>query len=78
MRGSLILQYIAEKESIDVRDDEVEQEIDRIAADANKPAEKIREVLNRDTGIARLRDQILQRKTLDFLQEHARTEPAGQ
>ncbi len=71
VRGSLILQYVAEKEKIDVQDEELDAEIERIATDANKPVEKIREVLGRDSGMARLRDQILNKKTLDFLQEHS-------
>jgi trigger factor len=77
VRGSLILQYVAEKESIDAQDEEVEREIERIAVEANKPAEKIREILGRETGLARLRDQIVNKKTLDFLQEHARIQPAS-
>jgi len=77
VRGSLILQYIADKEKIDVKDQEIDAEIERIATEANKPAEKIREVLGRDSGLARLRDQILNKKTLDFLQEHARIQQAS-
>jgi trigger factor len=75
VRGSLILQYVAEKEKIDVTDEELDAEIERIATEANKPAEKIREVLGRETGMARLRDQIMNKKTLDFLQERARIQP---
>jgi len=77
VRGSLILQYVAEKENIDAQDDEVELEIERIAVEANKPVEKIREVLGRESGLARLRDQIVNKKTLDFLQEHARIQTAS-
>ena len=76
VRGSLILQYVADKEKIEVTDEEVEVEIERIATEANKPAEKIREVLGRESGLARLRDQIMNKKTLDFLQERARIQPS--
>ena len=55
---------------------EAGEEIERIATDANKPVEKIREVLGRETGMARLRDQIMNKKVLDFLQEKARIQPA--
>jgi trigger factor len=72
VRGTLILQYVAEKEKIEVTDEEVDLEIERIANEANKPVEKIREVLGRESGLARLRDQIMNKKTLDFLQERAR------
>jgi len=77
VRGSLILQFVASKENIEVKDEELDVEIERIAAEANKPAEKIREVLGRETGMARLRDQIMNKKTLDFLQERARIQPAA-
>ncbi|HLQ77728.1 MAG TPA: trigger factor [Terriglobia bacterium] len=77
VRGSLILQYVASKESIEVQDEELNEEIERIATEANKPTEKIREVLGRESGLARLRDQIMNKKTLDFLQERARIQPAS-
>jgi len=76
VRGSLILQYVAEKEKLEVLDEELDAEIERIATDANKPVEKIREVLGRESGMARLREQIMNKKVLDFLQEKARIQPA--
>jgi trigger factor len=76
VRGSLILQFVAEKEKLEVRDEELDAEIERIAIDANKPVEKIREVLGRESGMARLREQIMNKKVLDFLQEKARIQPA--
>jgi trigger factor len=74
VKGSLILDYIAEQEKIEVTDREVEDEIDRIATETDKPREKIREVLSRDSGIARLKSQIQNKKTLDFLQSRARVQ----
>jgi trigger factor len=76
VKGSLMLDYIAEQEKIDASDAEVEDEISRIAAETNKPREKVREVLSKDSGLSRLRGQIQNKKTLDFLQEHARIIPA--
>jgi trigger factor len=76
VRGSLILQFVAEKEKLEVLDEELDAEIERIATEANKPAEKIREVLGRESGMARLREQIMNKKVLDFLQEKARIQPA--
>ena len=69
-------QFVAEKEKLEVRDEELDVEIERIATDASKPVEKIREVLGRDSGMARLREQIMNKKVLDFLQEKARIQPA--
>jgi len=72
VKGSLILDYISEKESIRVTDEEIEAEIDKIAAETDRPREKVKEVLSRDSGLERLGDQIRNRKTLDLLQEKAR------
>src|SRR5262245_12338553 len=69
VKGSLILEYIAEKENIDVTDAEVESEIDKIAAETNRPKEKVKEVLSRDSGLKRLQGQIRNKKTLDFRSE---------
>ena len=71
VKGSLILNYVAEQEKIDVSDDDVEAEIDRIAVDMNSPRQRVREILTKDSGMSRLRSQIQNKKTLDFLRQHA-------
>jgi trigger factor len=76
VKGSLILDYISEKQDIDVSDDEIQTELEKIAAETNRPIEKVREVLSRDSGLDRLRGQIRNKKTLDLLQEKARIQPA--
>jgi trigger factor len=75
VKGSLILDFISDKEGIEVTDDEVSAEIERIAAETNRPKEKVREVLTRDTGLERLKGQIRNKKVLDFLQERAQLRP---
>jgi trigger factor len=72
VKGSLILEYISDKENIAVTDEEIEAEIDKIAAETSKPREKVKEVLSRDSGLERLRGQIRNKKTMDLLQEKAR------
>jgi trigger factor len=76
VKGSLILDYIAEQEKVDVSDQEIEEEIDKIAIETNRPKEKVKEVLSRDSGLVRLRGQVRNKKTLDFLQAHARIQQA--
>jgi trigger factor len=71
VKGSLILEYISDKENITVTEQEMENEIDKIATETNRPKEKVKEVLSRDSGLDRLRGQIRNKKTLDFLQEKA-------
>jgi len=72
VKGSLILDHISEKENITVTDTEIDAEIDKIAAETDRPKEKVREVLSRDSGLERLRGQIRNTKTLDLLEEKAR------
>jgi trigger factor len=72
VKGSLILDYISEKEGINVGDEEVEAELERIAVETNRPKEKVKEVLSRESGLERLSGQIRNKKTLDLLQEKAR------
>jgi len=75
VKGSLILEHIAERENIDVSEQETDLEIEKIAAETNRPKEKVKEVLSRDSGLERLRSQIRNRKTLDLLQSKARIIP---
>jgi trigger factor len=76
VKGSLILDYISNKENIRVTDEEIEAEIDKIAAETQRPREKVREVLGKDSGLDRLGEQIRNKKTLDFLQERAHIQSA--
>jgi trigger factor len=71
----LILEHVAEKENISVSDEEIEAEMEKIAGETNRPKEKVKEVLSRDSGLERLRAQIRNKKTLDLLQSKARTVP---
>jgi len=77
VKGSLILDYISNRENIRVTDEDVEAEIAKIAAETQRPKEKVREVLGKDSGLDRLAEQIQNKKTLDFLQERARIQPAN-
>jgi trigger factor len=75
VKGSLILEHVADKENITVSDEEIESEMEKIAAETNRPKERVKEVLSRDSGLERLRAQIRNKKTLDLLQSKARTIP---
>ncbi|HEY2380921.1 MAG TPA: trigger factor [Terriglobia bacterium] len=76
VKGYLILEHLSGKNHIHVGDEELEIEIEKIATETSRPKEKVREVLSRDSGLERLREQIRNKKTLDLLQEKARIQPA--
>jgi len=77
VKGSLILEYIADRENVVITDEEVDAEIEKLADETKRPKEKVREVLNRDAGLSRLKGQIRNKKTLDFVQSRAHIQPAG-
>jgi trigger factor len=78
VKGSLILDHISEKEGISVSQDEIDMEIEAMANEAQRPKEKVREILSRENGLERVTGQIRTRKTLDFLMEKAQIRPASQ
>ena len=50
VRGSMLLEQIAEEEKIDVSDEEIEAEIEAIAAGSQQPIEQVRSCLDKGWG----------------------------
>ena len=67
VKASLLLDKIAEAEKIEVSDQELNGEIEAIAAQARQPVESVRTRLTRDGGLDRIRARLRNEKTLDFL-----------
>jgi trigger factor len=67
VKASLILEKIAEAEKIEVSDEDIQKEIDALAAEMRQPAETIRARLTRDGALDRIRSRIRNEKALDFL-----------
>ena len=72
MRGSMLLERIAEEEKIDVSDEEIEAEIEAIAAGSQQPKEQVRSVLTKEGGERSIANRLRNRKALDLLVENAR------
>jgi trigger factor len=73
VRRSLLLEAIADKEAIAVPDDEVDGEVEKIAAAGQRPAPAVRRMMDKSGDLEALRLGLRERKTLDFLIEHANT-----
>jgi len=71
VRGSLLLDRIADKEEIDVSTDEIEEEIQAIARNSKQPIAQVRSVLTKDGGERSIADRLRNRKALDLLVENA-------
>jgi len=77
VRGSLILRHLAEREKVEVSEDEIEEKIADMAAKSNQPEARVREILSQDGGIDRLRGQLRNDKVFMMLEEKARIVEAG-
>ncbi|MCA1573433.1 MAG: trigger factor [Acidobacteria bacterium] len=71
VRGSMLLERIAEEEQINVPDEEIEAEIDAIAQASRQSKEQVRGVLTKDGGERSIANRLRNRKALDLLRENA-------
>lgn len=67
VKASLILDKIAENENIDATEEDLEKEIQALAAQTKQPADSIRARLTKEGALDRIRDRIRNEKALDFL-----------
>ncbi len=67
LRRSLVLTQVADAEHIDVTEDEVQAEIDRVAASAGPRGGEIRKLFETESGRDSVRRSLLTRKTLQRL-----------
>jgi trigger factor len=72
VRGSLLLDRIAEEEKIEVSKDEIEAEIAVLARNSQQTIEQVRTVLTKQGGESSIAGRLRNRKALDLLVENAR------
>jgi len=71
----LLLEAIAAQESVTVPDQELHDELERVAAGTGRSATALRETLEQEGRLAGVRSELLQRKTADLLLSRARVGP---
>ncbi len=74
VRRALLLEAVREREGITLSEEEVEAEVARIAAEAARPLPVVRSLLEKGGDLTRIRQTLLDQKTLNFLVDHARVE----
>jgi len=74
LKEHFVLQKLAEVEKIEVDDDEINDEIDDIAEQTGESPRKVRAQLEREDMVDTLAAQIIERKALDLILEHAQYE----
>jgi trigger factor len=67
VKSSVLLAKIAIKENIRVSDEELENEIQAMAAQMQQPVEEVRKRLTEDNAVERLRDRMRSEKALNLL-----------
>jgi trigger factor len=72
VKGSLLLEKVADTESIHTSNDEMDREIQRFARQEREPAAAVRMKFEKDGTLGRIASRIRTEKTLNFLFEHAR------
>jgi len=71
VRGSMLLERVAEAEKIEVSDEEVEAEIQAMAEGSRQSVEQVRAALTKQGGERSIADRLRNRKALDFLVQNA-------
>jgi trigger factor len=76
VRATMLLEKIAELENVGVSDEEIEAEIDAIAAASQQPKLHVRAALTKNDGVRSIAHRLRTRKALDLLVENARVTDA--
>jgi trigger factor len=71
VRRALLLEAIAEREGLAASEPDVEAEVERLAKASQRPAPAVRRMMEKNGDLEALRHALRERKTLDFLIEHA-------
>jgi len=71
VKRALILEAVAQREGLDATDAEVDAEIENIGRASQRPAPAVRRMMEKSGDLDALRLGLRERKTLDFLIEHA-------
>jgi len=72
LRGSLLLERIADEEKIEVSEQEIDDEINAIADASRQTPEQVRAVLTKQGGERSIAPRLRNRKALDFLVANGR------
>ena len=71
VRGSMLLERVAEAENIEVTQEEIDAEIESMAEGSRQSVEQVRAALTKQGGERSIADRLRNRKALDLLVQHA-------
>ncbi|WP_028611853.1 trigger factor [Paenibacillus harenae] len=70
--NNLVLEAIAKAEGIEVTEEDLSSELERLSASYNRPAEELREIFENNGNLTNLQEDITLRKTITFLLENSK------
>ncbi|MFS0727337.1 trigger factor [Paenibacillus sp. 1P07SE] len=73
VRNNLVLEAIAKAENIEVTEDELTEELEKLAQAYNRSAEEIREIFTTNGNLENMKDDLALRKTIQFLVENSKS-----
>lgn len=71
VRNNLVLEQIAKEEKLEVSEEEINKELDNMAETYKSSTDEIRNILGANGALDSLREEVLLRKTIDFLLENS-------
>ena len=72
VRNNLVLEAIAKAENITVSDEEIDQELEKLAKQYQRSVEEIRTILTRNGTLENMKYELTIRKTIEFLVQHSK------
>lgn len=67
VRNNLVLEAIGKQENLEVSEEDVNEELNNMAASFKRSADEIRQILESNGSFDSLKEEVLLRKTIDFL-----------
>jgi trigger factor len=77
VRNNLVLEAIAKAESIEVTENELNEELDKMAQTYKRTIEDIRSVLAANGNLESMKSELVVKKTIDFLLDNSKVVPAS-
>jgi trigger factor len=71
VRATILLERIAQQESLEVSDEEVDQGLHRSAKDMNQSYEQVRDFYKNNNLMEPYKRQLMEEKVINFLRDHA-------
>ncbi|EPY14685.1 MULTISPECIES: trigger factor [Paenibacillus] len=72
VKNNLVLEQIAKEENITISEEELQEELDKMAASYQRSADEIRSILEKNGTIENLREEAALRKTVKFIVDNSK------